>query len=323
MTEIGRNRFIGLGKQAVIGTKSAAIEYFPHNGGSINPKRGTINDESARGSRIAVSAVDTIMTNSEPTLGGITFDSLIGIILHGTLGQSTTTVDSPEAGVNTHKFTVLDNNSTFPVYTAVAKDGVHTKMSLDNVFNKLAFKIDKSKYVEYSTDLIGKFEEATTEVPVFTDENRFVSAKTIVKIAADAASLDAAPEFVFESADISFDNKVKASSVTSDLNPGRIYPNTFSIDVTFTAVFDSATEYDKWEAETKQAIRFTMVNDNVTIGAATNPSLAIEASNFKYSEVTKSDGIDEEVIVTFKVQSIIKAGEDYVSATLVNTHAAY
>ena len=134
------------------------------------------------------------------------------------------------------------------------------------------------------------------------------------KTASDLSGLTAAPEIEIKGFTLSINKNVEDDQVVGSLAPIDILNKQFTIEGTVELMFESTTFVDDMLADTAKAMRLTLENTDITIGATTNPKLEIDLARVKFSEVTKPFTNNDLVIQTVS----FKAFFDLTDATMIN-----
>ncbi len=321
--EIGRAVATGFGKESTKGTPVAPTYWPDLDKKGLHPKIETIKDESARGRIEAVSASDIAKKWSEPDLGGMIHDQSFGLLLLAALGQVSTTADSPEAGVNTHAFTVKNDND-HPALTIVQEDSNIEKCASYAMRNTLSIEAILDGFARFDAAFIAKALVDDTETASRITENRFVPDHMEVKIAADLAGLGAASAIVVKSCKITIEKNTKAHYKLGSKEPEAITNGELRVRGDIELTFEDSTYFDIFEGGTKKAIRLTLENSDVTIGAASHPKIEIDLAQIAMEEWDRSEENGEIVSQTigFEAEYSVSDGK-MVKIDLVNTVASY
>jgi hypothetical protein len=320
--QIGRQKFFGIGLESTPGTKASVISYFPFDAGKLGEIVESGKVESGIGRRESVSDSFLAKKRSEANIDGKVRDALIGILLKAGLGSLTTTGDDPEAGVNTHDFSVL-NSAAIPTLTIVVVDEFGARMTTGAKLNSISFQVDKGEALTFSASFIGNAAESTTETPTISAGNLLLARTATLKRAADISGLDGASAFSFDSFDLEFSNNLSANGVQSDGNPDRIVAQNFTASASAEAVFSDAGIRTDFLAHAGNAVRIE-IESVATIGAATNPKLRFDFAKTRFENHAPSDDLDGEIRQSFDISPEYDATSGkLLSAQLVNTIASY
>jgi len=321
--QIGRLDAAGIGKELPKGTAVTPTYWLDTKSAKLNPKIASIKDESARGRIETPFHSDIAKKWSEPELGGIVYDRSFGLLLLAALGSVSTTADSPEAGVNTHTFSVKQDND-HPALTIVGKDGVGTKAAPYAVLNTLSIEANAEQYAEFSATFIAKALTDATETVSRISENRFVPDHISVKIADDLSSLDSASAITVKNCKLNIEKNPEASYKLGSKEPEAINNGTFRVTGDLELKYEDETYFDLFEARTTKALRLTLENTDVTIGSASNPSITIDLARVVLEEWDRSNDLDglPTQTIGFEAEFSVDDGE-MISAVLVNTATSY
>lgn len=314
---------VGIGPQADYDTEAPSLIWVPVTEFDKNSLKDFVRNESARGRVERATDTNMAKKHAEPSFSGKMYDKIMGYFLKMAYGTLSTTTDSPEAGVNTHALSVKNDN-TPNFYTIVFKDDVQTKKFVGAALNTLEITINKDMEVEYSASFISKFPEDDTQSPSYVEENIFMSRQTTLKRATNLAGLGAAAVASYESLSISINKNTSRQGVATDGNPERIMHGTVESSIDVEMVYVNDTYYDLYDNETDNAWRIAIANTDVTIGAASNPSLTQDFALAKVKNWKDAGGLDDEKRQTFSLEPDYSVSDgEMMSADLVNTQTSY
>lgn len=321
--EIGRKMMVGIGKETTYGTKASSITWLPVEEYDLGKKIEYVKNESSIG-RIE-NQIDSDVSKkwAEPSLKGIVFDKSIGLALLGALGVVSTSADTPEVGVNTHAFTVKNDNDPIS-FTLVFKDDISTQMITGAIVNNFELDASIGEYVKSNISFIGKFPASTTDTPSYTDENEFLTNHLTVKFADTQSGLDAASAITVESAKITINKNAEAYHAVGSADLNKAINKNLECNGDFTMLYEDATYDNLWSAGTKKAIRFELTNSDVTIGSSSNPKLTIDFNQCNFEEWNRENGLSDIIKQTLGFVAEYKTGDSkMIGATLINTETSY
>lgn len=322
-SHIGRIRVMGIGLEATKGTEETPQFWLPVDKFDPNPIVTTKNQDGAIGHIEDAYNSEITSKRNEPSIEGYVTDKGIGLLLLATLGD--VSVSTVESGVYAHAMEVK-NDSDHPSLTVAFKDPNMEKAITYSMVNKLKLDAKVDDYVRFGADFISKFEEDTTGLaPAFyATDNIFVARHVSVKIADNLAGLNAASAKALTSVSLSFSKNVEAIYGLGSNEPQAIYNKEFMLDGMIEAIVADESWRDLFIGNTTKAMRITIENTDVTIGATKHPKIVIDIARVKfnpYKEGSKlSDLVSEQV--SFKSMFDITADQS-VTITVTNTVADY
>lgn len=310
---IGRREAIGLGIEASPGTAVPPQVWLRWLTQGLQPKKTTVENESAMGVIDRVNDSQATAKWVEGTVGGKVTSQAIGFLLLGMHGSVST--GTAVAGVYPHTFT--NNPSSIPKTLTLASVSPlvsrrHSYATIDN----LEITAEAGGWVEVSTAVKARIGATSTETVALVSEGEFTSKHVTLKVAANVAGLTAAPA-------------VKATRVNVVLER--------SSEPFFPLGTDDAAEFDRgtFEARGEFVVRMTdtQYEDDfltnavkalrVTLGNGAD-SLEFTGSRVRYRELEASR--DRDAVVTATVQFFCEfdtATNTSIATVLKNTRATY
>jgi len=312
----------GFGKEAPKGTASSPTYWPTTLDRGLNPKTARAKDDSARGRIEGIAESKVVEKWSEPNAGGYIFDQSSPLLLLAALGSVVTTADSPEIGVNTHNFTVQNDND-HPSLTVVSKDGNMTKAAPYAMLDSLELDVVKGEFAKYSASFIAKSIVTVSETPANIAENIFVPRHAEVKIAADLAGLGAAPAVSVLSAKVQIGKSAQAHYALGTDEPSVITNGRLIVSGTLELRFEDTTYLDYALNGTKKAVRITLANTDIIIGAANNPTIEIDLAQVAF-DFDRSEGSEEIITQTVDFEAEYSQSDaKMITAKVLNTVASY
>ncbi|KKM92197.1 hypothetical protein LCGC14_1220850 [marine sediment metagenome] len=313
---IGRLVDIGIFKEAVRGTPGDPTFWIPQASLTLDEQIQQAVDESSVG--VIEDAIDANVTEKfvEGTLEGMIRAESFGLLLLNALGVDTPSADTPEAGVHTHAFTV-GQTAQHPSLTLSVKDPDTSLRFALGMITSLDIEVALNEYAKFTAGLRAQAGAVSALTPVYVeaDERKiFLPQHGTFKTASDLSGLTAAPEIEIKGFTLSINKNVEDDQVVGSLAPIDILNKQFTIEGTVELMFESTTFVDDMLADTAKAMRLTLENTDITIGATTNPKLEIDLARVKFSEVTKPFTNNDLVIQTVS----FKAFFDLTDATMIN-----
>jgi len=313
---IGRLVDVGIFKEAVRGTPGDPTFWIPKANLTLDEQIQQVVDESSVG--VIEDAIDANVTEKfvEGTLEGMIRAESFGLLLLSALGVDTPSADTPEAGVHTHAFTVGETAQHPSLTLAVSEPNSAKRFAL-GMITSLDIEVALNEYAKFTAGLRAQagVADALTPVYVEADERKiFLPQHGTFKTATDLSGLGAAPEIEIKGFTLSINKNVEDDQVVGALAPTDILNKQFMIEGTVEIMYEDTTFVDDLLADTARAMRLTLENTDITIGAVTNPKLEIDLARVKFSEVTKPFPNNDLIIQTVS----FKAFYDLTDATMIN-----
>ncbi len=281
--EIGRLTDIGLGKESTrLTAQGSADIWLQWSSASYNDEIEEVQNESAVGV-----INDTIDSQVAKQMNSGSLESIVGIdtidpFLQSVLGTVSTATDSPEAGVNTDTYTVSQDN-THPTYTIFGKDGNETVAIPGALFGSFSLSASQNSYVTVSADFTANPSQDATVSPSYTSETNFISRHVTVEFANDEASLDDSGLTTVRSVDLSIEPNVEDEDALGSVEAVDRFNTQFTVSGSMELLYDGTKFRDDMLNATKQAMRLTLKNDQVTIGSSTNPEIQVDLNKVKFT----------------------------------------
>ena len=266
---IGRRRVIKLGREDSYGTKSTKLTVIPNQDLKITYDKALLRNVQAYGTIEAGSGSEAGAKGCEVSIQGVLQDGTAGIFLKALFGtDSPTVVDSPEAGANTHTFTLKQTN-VHPSYTIVWEDLVQTKMATGLLLSSLEVNIVAVEYVTYTAVFTGRAPVTTTETFAVTTENLFTSNHAELKIANDVSSLSGATALSITTGSVSFTKNAERFYSWGNNDVRMVTNNEFDCSGSFELLYEDDSLYNLFDNTTQQALSIELTHDQAISGTAT------------------------------------------------------
>jgi hypothetical protein len=319
---IGKISSVGIGKEAISGTPVAPTFWVPVTSKDSKVMVESVKDDSDFG--IISEAVDEVpvYSKSEPSIEGYVYDKSIGLLLLATLGSAVTTPNSPEAGVNTHVFSLL-NNVTHPSLSLAFKDPNEDYVIPYSKLSKFSLNFETKNFLTYSAEFIGKKQATSVNVVAYTAENKFDSRGVTFKLANDVAGLGAAPTICLATLKLDIEKDLEEQECLGGSEPTAIFNKTFTGTMEFEILLDSLDFKGFFLNGTKKACEIKVTSPAI-IGLVTNPSLTIVLPSIDIDEIDVPYENGDIVRATYKASVLYSLTDSkMIEATLVNTQLSY
>jgi len=319
---IGRKISVGFGKETVRGTLVAAATWMPKYDVTIHDKKKYINSNQSFGSIAETEDADIIQEWSEGEISGKLRDQSFGYILLATLGQLASAVK--ETTAYNHTATLLNSN-THPSLSVEVKDDIEQLGFAMAMIDKLKITATVGKYVEISAGFKGTKGVTAATAVSYTNENEFIAKHVIVKVASAIGGLAGATALPISSVELTIDKNLDDDYVFGKNTPNDIYNKSIAISGTIDATYlDLTTFKNAFLAGTMQAMLIDIKNTDVTIGAASNPELAITLSRVSFQDWSRKSANDNLVTQAVKFTAHLDVTTStMISAVLTNVKTSY
>ena len=270
---IGRQQEVGIAREATRGTIVTPTFWVPKVNYTTEDKAQKATFQGNYGS-IASPGDDSLVSQkwSEGDLEPEAQDKIIGLLLYAMFGSLSS---ATFASVKKHTLTVQE--SVQPTTLSLfLKDPIGTIAYAMAMVNSVEFSWELGELVKARVNFIAKaHKDFTAQTPTYTAQNKFAHNHLIFKIAADAASLDAASKINLQSLTLRIERSVIRENALGTVQPIDILSRSFKISGTIKLTHEDRTYRNYMLDGNKKAIRIDTVNSAVTIGS-TNPAFRFD-----------------------------------------------
>jgi len=320
---IGRLADIGIAKEATRGTAESTADFFlPKTSLSIDDGVEQVIDESSVGVIEDSTDASVVSKFAEGEIEGNIFDKSFGLILLAWLGSVSSTGPT-DTSVYTHSFSVLQS-AQHPSLTLFLDDPNQDYKYALAVLKSLDLDVMLGKYATYKAGFRSKAGATATISPSYTAENHFLPQHGSIKIASAPSGLDSGTEVDIRSIKITSNKNVEDDRKLGSLDQADILNKQFAVEGTIELVFDDETFKTEMLADTAKALRIALVNSEVTIGAASNPSLTLDLAKVKFSKFERGYSNDDTVTATVDFKGFYSLSDtSMITAELINEQSSY
>lgn len=319
---IGRITTLAIGVESTFGTKASALTEIPWMSNfDPSPQKTLGRDTSAFGRIENQTQTDLIQEWSTPSFEAIVRQDVFGILMYAALGTVNTTGPT-DTSVYTHAFTVKNDNTPKSL-TISWEDSNESEMITGCVLNSMTWNYVSDDYVKVTVDFVGLKQETDTETFTYTQDNKYTAKMSTVKFAANVAGLGAASVINYQDASFTITKNAEPIWAIGSTEPTAIVNKTLEIAGDFNLVMSSETYRDLYLNNTVQAIQFDSTNTDVTIGAATNPSVTWVFAKCYITEYSYPRSEDDLVTQGFTFEAAYDLTDNMVDATLINETTSY
>lgn len=320
---IGKLSRIGIGKEATKGTAVVPTYWLPLTEKNTGIQSEYVANESDYSRIEATVGSEVVYSKGEPSFSGYIFDQSFGLILLSALGSVSTSADTPEVGVNTHTFT-LQNDNEHDSLSIVFKDANQDIVFPYSKLSNLTITAEKKAITSYEASFISQKNKTATNTVSDIAENHFNSSHISLKLASTQADLSGASALSIENLTLNIEKEIIEQDSLGSNEPNNIYNGTIGMNVEFEILADSTTYQAMYENGTDQAMEIKLENTGKTIGSSSNPSLAIQFNLIHLEEMEYSISNGELNRYKFTAKAHYKqADTKSMQIVLVNTEASY
>ncbi|KKM78981.1 hypothetical protein LCGC14_1354480 [marine sediment metagenome] len=297
---IGRLANIGIAKEDVRGTPVDATFWLAKVALTLDDKITQAIDGASTG--VIEDSNDANVTEkfSEGTIEGMIRAEDFGLLLLSTLGAVVSNVDTPEAGVQTHDFTVLETAQHPSLTFSIDEPNAEKRHAL-GMITSLDIAVALNEYASFTAGIRAQLGVVSSLTPAYVEADQrkiFLPQHGTFKTAADLAGLGAAPAIEIKGFNLSISKNVEDDQTIGSLSPTDILNKQFAVEGTVEIMYENTDFIDELLADTPKAMRLTLANTDITIGSSSNPTLEIDLARVKFSEVTKPFPNDDLVVQT-------------------------
>lgn len=304
------------------GTAVAVEHWQPKTDFSFDETMETIQDESSIW--VIVDSRDTFVVKrswewevwANVEVNGIWY------LLLATLWLVESEVDT--AWAYKHTFSLANSNQiqslTLWVNDPVVWDMNYPLSSIDS----FTLSAEEGQFATFTVSFRSKPWVATTHTVTYDVDYKLLARHSIFRTATNLAWLNWVSNVCLRSFEITFNKNLEDDYCLWDISPKDFINQAFSIEWSFTAVFQTNEFRDYALNGVKRAIRFELEDTWTTIGASSNPRLTIELPVASFTEFARTQGNDETVTQTLTFKWLYSAiDESAVNIELVNTKQSY
>lgn len=323
MQFIGRKINVGLGKETERGTSVVPTFWIPRIDFDFDDKFESVVNESSLG--VIEDAENQEITKKwgEGSLGGKIRDDSFGLLLLATFGEVSSALHGGEAEVYDHDFLILQSNQ-HPSLTLSVKDPQDSLSFPLAVVNSLEIALELGSFIRYTVSFFSKRGTPVVHTPAYTVENEFLPKHAVVKIADNLAGLEGAPALKIRSLTLTIEKNIESDDILGAIEPVDFLNKQLVISGSMEVIYEDTSLKTIALEGTKKALGIELVNSDVTIGLATNPTLEFKLAKVKATEWTKTTGLDEIVRQTFGFKGFFSlADAKSITAKLINKTSSY
>lgn len=317
---IARDVFIGDFLLMTFGTTYACLEMAIAGLSGTFEVGETVTGTTSSATGVVRRVEDTSQRLYVDVVSG-TFTTGAGETLTGGTSGATGT-GTYDTGTLAHLFLRLNDNN-HPSYTFYGKDDVGDFRAAYCMMDTFELTVAVEDYVRFTADLMGQQESSTSSTPSFaSEENVFLASHVNVYFAADLDSLDAATATALESVKLRVNKNLEDYQAMGSTDVESLHNKNFTVSGDMSGLFNALTLKNYVLNSTKRAMRIEIINTDVTIGTAENPTLRFDIAQASFENWGRGDDNDALVRQTLGFEGEFSVGDsETVMAVLKNEQA--
>jgi len=285
MPQIGRKGFLGVAIEATPGTGVAPVKYLPYDSCTLNNIVEVLDDEAAKGIRERAWGSVTARERGEGEVQ-IKMDAVnLPYLLFPALGNISTSTAGGESTVFEHVFCRKANNppktATFTFY-----DTVETRQFSYGTINTLEMAFT-DEWVTVSANVLSKKPTAGSGTLAITEEAVLAFKDANIYFGTD---LTEAQSFYDSNTNatklsaftVTINNNAEAHYLSGSTSPDHIAIGQFEAGGNYTLFFESTTERDAHENQTKRAMIVSF--KGASIGDSSVEEILVKIPQFHITE---------------------------------------
>lgn len=321
---IGRLKDVGIAKESSRGGGASATFWLPKSSITFDDRvakaRSVVNygNIGADGNQALVAS-----KWAEGTLDFDLLDRSFGLFLLATLGTVSTA--GPTDSAYTHTFSLQNDNTHDSLAISVNEEGIGDLMYKLCMVESLSMTITPDDVVKISTNIMSKQSVGSSHSVSYTAENKFIGRHLTFKIENTTGDLAGGSNIPVRSLTINFEKNLRKDQNSGTVEPQDFLNQAFRITGEVELDYEDRTYRDLAQNGTYKAVRVQLANDQVTIGASTNPSFKLDLSRVDFEQWEQVIPNDEIASQTFNFTALydITNGNIINDCELVNTEASY
>lgn len=321
---IGRLINVGLNIEGTRGTAVAPASYVPRTDLSYEDKAETVQDESAIGVIADVSGSEVIKQYAEGEISGNVTDKSVGYLLTSALGALPTTTETVVGEVYTHEFALANTNTHKSLSIAVDDPNLGKRVFPLAMLDELTLSADEGEFAKFSASFKSKPSATNAFSTAYVPEAQFIARKATLSFADNLAGLTTGTAVCAKSLEVKLAKNLEEQYCLGSLSPTDIFNKQFSVEGSFTMVFDSGTTFRDFQLNgTKKALR-VILESATEISAGQFAKIQIDVALATFTEFSRSMGNDEIVTATVTFKGMYSlADSEIVNIILTNSEASY
>lgn len=322
----GRKVSVGIGREAVRGTAETTVDYWlNHMSIGFYPRAEKALNESALGNLHKQNDSATMTKWAEGDFEMKAGVQSLPALLNAAMGTLITTDNADsDASVKDHTITFDQSNSPAS-YTFFKKDPNHTLAYALGMFSTLELSAELGGWLMVTGTVIAKPGVTSAVTVTRINETEFKPKHIAVRLAANTAGLGAATDIAtLQSFKLTIDRSVDRDLALGTDEPYDISVREIEVGGELVLRYADQTMRDAFLNDTQQAMRISMINTDVTIGAAARPSVVVTIPKVTFEDWSPDEGLADKVnqTIAYKVLYDFDTA-NAMTVVVTNTVASY
>lgn len=321
MEIIGKQLEVGLGVEAIRGTKASSSKWIKNVSAGIIEKAEHVQDESSRGRFEDMDGRRVIKKFIEGDLECYLYADSFGFLAYNLYGAVSSSLVA--TGVYDHIFS-LNQGAIKPSLTIFAKDGDAQQLAFKNGhISSLELTASVDSYVSLTASMKAKDGEDDTSTPNYDSEFDFIGKDITLKIADTEAGLTTAAPLCIKEVSLTLDTGLLDDYCLGSEYPADYYTSKMSIEGSFQKNFEDETFKDLFASDTAKYMEIKIEGDTPITGVY-KPSITLRMNKVMISNWERSGGKDELVVEDVEFKAFYNAtDEEQSTLTLRNATDEY
>jgi len=322
---IGRKTDVGIAVEGTRGTCETPDFWIPYGNLVFQERVDKVMSEQAV-SHIAQHTTAVISDKyAEGELSGEVFTGPIGTLLLAVFGDVSSGVYATSA--YEHEFS-LDNTNLHDSLSIAYKDDVRDLCFKNAMLSNLQIEVTPGDIVRFTAGVQSLYpnDHSSWTTSYTSNEHRFRGRDLCFRIAATAADLDAASDISVKSFTLNFIQDLTRDNTCGTLGAEDIYNTIWRVEMEAVLNFQDETYLDYAHNNVQRAVRFELLNQDVSIGDGTgNPRLQIDFPKVGFNMWERSSELDDIVAQTLSMEAFYDLNTSKIveSCNLRNETATY
>ena len=324
MSQIGRLRQVGLGKESTAGTAVNPVYWIPVESGKVIPDVAYEEDGGTVGRIEAPFQSEPVKENCITQFECVARSDFMGYLLLAAFGTVSSATAGGESAVYEHSFTVQNDND-HDSFTVVVKDGIGTEGSPYSMLNTLSFNCDAAGLLRAEAEFVGKQLESDSGTPSYTTDKVWLGKDGTIKIASAISGLSGASAIGFNKMSLTIEKGLVQHHEFGSITLASQHNTALRVSGELELLYENTTYRDYVTDGSEQAMQISFQNPT-TIGNAEKPEVHFQLAKCSFEEFDVNDSNDDLVIQTlgFKAQYDIDEGTpQMMNCVLTNEVASY
>lgn len=322
---IGRRESVGIGLETTAGTAVSAAAWYPHLAITLDNKTNVVNNTSALGRIEDINDSAVVEQWMEGSINGKIYGKSFGYFLSNMFGTPTAAAHAGETIVYDNTYAVQQQTSSIKPLTFTRVNPVVTRQYAYGMQSDMEIGVTQQDWAMFTSSIQSKVGVSGSGTASYTaNEPEFTSKDATLKFAANLAGLTGATAVDFKSIKLKISRKLERYTPVGAIDPTSFDVDAFSVTGTITARYTDTVLEAIALANTAQAMSFTLKNNGITLGTATNPTLTFTCPKVRLEPQTLDNKLDQTLTQTFNFRAELSLSDGYmIQALLVSTQNGY